>query len=103
MSVAHGSGGAQVMDQLRYRVSPTVRASVSVDGLVLLDIQGGLVLASNAIGARIWTLIEQTCNRREIARQLTDDYGVPLARAQGDVDAFIAALIARGLVAEDPS
>jgi hypothetical protein len=91
------------MHQLRYRVSPAVRASVSTDGLVLLDVRGGLVLASNPIGARIWSLIEQTHNRREIAQQLTDDYGVPLDRAQGDVDGFVAALIARGLVIEDPS
>jgi hypothetical protein len=91
------------MDQLCYRVSPAVRASVSADGLVLLDVQGGLVLASNPIGARIWTLIAQTRTCHQIAQQLTADYGVPLDRAKTDVEAFVAALVARGLVSEDPS
>ena len=91
------------MDQLRYRVSPAVRASVSTDGLVLLDVHGGLVLASNPIGARIWTLIAQTRTCHQIAQQLTDDYGVPLDRAKTDVEAFVSALVARGFVSEDPS
>lgn len=91
------------MDQLRYRASPAVRASISTDGLVLLDIQSGLVLASNPTGARIWTLIEHTQTAAEIAQQLATDYGIPLDRARNDVAAFIAALVARGLVAGDPA
>ena len=91
------------MDSLRFRASPTVRASVSTDGLVLLDVRGGLVLASNPIGARIWQLIEQRRSSSEIAHQLVDDYAIPLERAQRDVVAFAAALVDRGLVVEDSS
>jgi hypothetical protein len=47
------------IERTRFRLSPNVRASISADGLVLLDVQGGLVLASNPIGARICELIEQ--------------------------------------------
>ena len=86
----------------RLRPSIAVRASISADGLVLLDVDGGLVLSSNAVGARIWQLIEETRTPHEIAQQLAVDYGVPNDRAQTDVAAFIAALVARGLVAEDP-
>jgi len=85
----------------RHRPSPSVRASISTDGLVLLDMDGGLVLSSNIVGARIWQLIEQQRTAIEIARQLIADYDVPEDRAHGDVAAFIAALVARGLVAED--
>jgi hypothetical protein len=91
------------MDQTRFRVSAAVRASISGDGLVLLDIHGGLVLASNAVGGRIWQLIEERRTRPEIARQLTEDYDVPLERAQCDVVAFVTALSARGLVTEEAS
>jgi hypothetical protein len=91
-----------LMDHERFRPSPAVRASISGDGLVLLDVDGGLVLASNAVGARIWQLIEQQRTTGEIARQLADDYAVPMERAQGDVAAFVADLRARGLVAGDP-
>lgn len=86
---------------IRLRPSVAVRASISTDGLVLLDLNGGLVLASNLVGARIWQLIEQQYSAQQISRQLISEYGVSDDRAHDDVAAFIAALVARGLVAKD--
>ena len=83
------------------RPSPNARASTSNDGLVLLDVDAGLVLSANVVGARIWQLIEHHRTPSEIAEQLVIDYGVPHARAQADVTTFIAALIERDLVAQD--
>jgi hypothetical protein len=91
-----------LMDQERFRPAPAVRASISVDGLVLLDVAGGLVLTSNAVGARIWQLLEQERTTGEIARQLAGDYAIPLERAARDVATFVAALMARDLVTEEP-
>jgi hypothetical protein len=91
-----------LMQQDRLRPSPSVKASLSADGLVLLDVDGGLVLSSNPVGARIWQLIEQQCTPGEITRQLVEEYDVPEDRARGDVATFIAALISRGLLAGDP-
>lgn len=85
------------------RVADSVRASISSDGLVLLDVDGGVVLASNAIGARIWQLLESGLDGVEIAGQLTSDYDVPLERARRDVTSFLAALEARGLVRAEPT
>jgi hypothetical protein len=89
------------MNAYRLRVSPTVRASISPDGLVLLDVQGGMLLASNPIGARVWELLEQQRSRIEIASHLVTDYNISFERAERDVAAFIADLAARGLVVED--
>ena len=86
------------MDPDRFHVSPSARASLSGDGLVLLDVHGGLMLASNTIGAQIWQLLEQGRTRPEIARQLADDYGVLPDRVLRDVEAFVAALLDRGLL-----
>src|SRR5688500_11695007 len=83
-SVAITPCGMPLMDRAGLRPSPAVRASVSDDGLVLLDVDGGLVLSANAVGARIWQLIEHGRSTGEIARQLADDYAVPLERAQRD-------------------
>ncbi|HET7695957.1 MAG TPA: PqqD family protein [Vicinamibacterales bacterium] len=91
----------RTIDDDRFHPSPSVRASVSGDGLVLLDMSGGLVLSSNAAGARIWELLEQRRARREIARHLAGEYAIPLDRAERDVAAFVAALVARGLVVAD--
>jgi hypothetical protein len=99
--VAHALPHAPAMSEIeRYRVgpSPLVSASASPDGLVLLDVRGGVILASNAIGARIWTLIEQHHSVAEIAKQLVAEYRVPEARAEHDVAAFVASLTDRGLI-----
>jgi hypothetical protein len=85
----------------RVRVSPLVRGSISGDGLVLLDVRGGLVLASNTVGARIWRLIEEQHAIGEIAGRIADEFDVAIDRATRDVDAFVAALHARGIVLED--
>jgi hypothetical protein len=90
------------MDTDRFRVSHTVRASTSADGLVLLDVHAGLVLAANPVGARIWQLLEQQRSCQEIARRLAHDHGIPIDRAHRDVVAFVAALEARGLVTGEP-
>jgi hypothetical protein len=102
MSVALEARGANDMERDRFRASPAVRASVSADGLVLLDVKGGLVLASNPVGARIWQLIEQQRTRAEIVRQLVADYEIQVECAHRDVGTFVAALVARGLVTEEP-
>jgi hypothetical protein len=91
------------MSAYRLRVSPSVRASVSPDGLVLLDVQGGMLLASNPIGARVWQLLEEQRSRAEIARCLTVDYDISFEHAERDVAAFIADLAAHGLLVEDPT
>lgn len=90
------------MTEPRWRISPAVRASISPDGLVLLDVQGGMLLASNPIGARIWELLERERSRAEIVTQLVVDYDVPSARAETDVAAFVSELTARGLLTEEP-
>lgn len=87
---------------LHLRTSPAVRASVSTDGLVLLDVRGGVVLASNPVGARIWQLVEHGRSASQIAWQLAENYGVGVERVRRDVDLFLAALIARGLLIACP-
>lgn len=87
----------------RFRPSPTVRASISADGLVLLDIDGGQVLASNAVGARIWQMVEAGRTPLEIAGCLVHDYDVTPDRALGDVVSLVGALESRGLIAKAQS
>jgi hypothetical protein len=87
----------------RYRPSPTVRATTSGDGLVLLDIRGGLMFAANPIGARIWQLLEARRTSAEIAGQLASDYAIPIKTAERDVRSFVADLLTRGLLHQDAS
>jgi hypothetical protein len=90
-------------ERTHFQISDAVRASISDDGLVLLDVQGGVVLASNAVGARIWQLVETRLDGVGIAARLARDFDVSIERAQHDVTAFLAALEARGLVKAEPA
>jgi len=90
------------MDDTRVRPSLAVRASVSEDGLILLDVDGGLVLASNVVGARIWQLIEERHSPDRIARRLAEEFAISVDRASADVRAFVADLVERRLVAPIP-
>ena len=84
----------------RFRRSEDVRASFSEDGLVLLDLTGGLVLASNVVGGRIWALLEHEPTAFDLARQLADEFGAPYDRVCSDVANFLDALRQRGLLNE---
>ena len=89
------------MRDTRFLPSPSVRASISDDGLVLLDLAGGLVLSSNVVGGRIYQLIEQRRTPAEIAPLLAVEFDVQRDRTQEDVLSFVAALLARGIITED--
>ena len=97
-SVACCSPGVP-MDQERFRPAAGVTASLSDDGLILLDIDGGLIFSSNAVGGRIWQLVEQAETIDEIAHRLATDYCVSEAIARHDVTAFLEQLKGRGLIA----
>jgi len=90
------------MDDARLRPSDAVTASASEDGLILLDLDGGLVLASNAVGARIWQLIEEQRTYAQIAQQLAQEFAIGAERASQDLRVFVASLVERGLVSEEP-
>lgn len=90
------------MNAGRFRASTALRASISTDGLVLLDVNGGLVLASNPVGARIWELLAQGCDSDEIARRIAAEYDVSIERAGADLAGFVSGLLARGLLTEEP-
>jgi hypothetical protein len=86
-----------------FHPAPTVRASITGDGLVLLDVRTGQLLAANAVGAEIWQLARACRTPREIADHLARQYRISFDTAHRDVVAFLAALESRGLLAEEPS
>jgi hypothetical protein len=75
---------------------PALRASANDDGLVLLNVETGEIYTSNAIGSRIWRLLEQGRGEAEIAAQLAEAYGRPESAIAQDVHEFIGGLIGLG-------
>jgi hypothetical protein len=86
------------MSQLQLR-----RQGVSwtdVDGeIVALDEDAAVYLAANETGGMLWRALSQGCTRDELAALLCEAYEVPAEQARADVDAFLASLRDRGLLA----
>ena len=70
-----------------------------VDGqVVVLDRAGSVYLAVNAAGAALWPAIVAGTTRAQLVQILLDTFGVEQARAERDVDAFLASLSERDLL-----
>jgi hypothetical protein len=65
---------------------------------VVLDPERGRYVRLNATGAALWESLEAPTTIEELSGQLSRDYGVDAARADGDAAAFVAALADRELV-----
>ncbi len=66
--------------------------------VVVLDRAGSVYLAVNAAGATLWPAIVEGATRRQLVQILLDTFDVDPARAEADVDAFVASLSERGLL-----
>jgi hypothetical protein len=80
-----------------------VRANVTADGVVLLDVEKGSIYSSNVVGARIWQLIQEGCSEAEVVSRIVDEFGAPRSTVQADVSEFIASLRERALVTAVPN
>lgn len=100
-SVALMDGGGDVITAWSFQAASTVRASITGDGLVLLDVRDGQLFAANAVGAEIWQLAQAHRTPIEIAGHLASRYGIRMDAAQHDVISFLAALVLRGLLTEE--
>ena len=84
------------------RVAPHIRASVTADGILFLDIASGRMFSANAIGAHIWNRLREGWSEADVAREIAGASGVDETHVRRDVSEFTAALTARGfLLPED--
>ena len=59
---------------------------------VLLDVETGIYFGLDAIGTRIWTLLEQGASEAELLAQILEEYDVELDRLKSDLSEFLGAL-----------
>ncbi|MGH8889639.1 MAG: PqqD family protein [Acidothermaceae bacterium] len=71
-----------------------------IDGeTVLLDLAGSKYLTVNSTGTTLLHLLVEERDRAELIEALTATYGISDERAETDVDDFVGALAAKGLLA----
>lgn len=79
-------------------INPDV-AHREIEGqLLLLTPDDDVLYTLNGSGKRVWELFAAGVAPREIAATVAATYGVPLADAERDVDAFFAELAGKGVV-----
>jgi tubulin polyglutamylase TTLL5 len=75
-----------------------IRALPLGEELVLVSEEPGTVRAVNATAGYTWLRIEEEASTEEIAAELAERFGQPLARVRANVDAVVAQWIEAGLV-----
>src|ERR1039458_1473565 len=85
-----------------WKVSPGVRATCNQDGAALLDIDHGLCYSLNAVGGRIWQVIEAGQGRSffvDIVGALAQEFPeVPREHLMTDIDNCLSDLESKALI-----
>jgi hypothetical protein len=84
-----------------WAISPHARATIGVDGGVLLDIEKGLCYSLNLVGAKIWLAIESGKGQttfQHIVNTLGMQFTVPGEQLVRDIDEYLRDLEKKGLI-----
>lgn len=78
-----------------------VRANVTDDGLIVLDLVKGQIFTANAIGARIWqALFIDKQPEEQFVEAVAREWGTTPEIVTTDVETFVVQLKQQGLVAD---
>jgi DNA-binding GntR family transcriptional regulator len=69
------------------------------DEIVVLDTRDAVYLSVQGSGALVWRLLAESATKDSLIEALVEKYGVDSTRATADVEAFLATLNDRGLLA----
>lgn len=82
------------------KLRPEAVAWRDVDGEVIaLGLQSSTYFGTNASGALLWKRLADGVTRQQLIDELVEAFGIDSSRAEADVDAFVADLRGRGLLA----
>ncbi len=78
------------------------QVSSEVDGeAVSVNLKSGVYYSLNAVGSRIWQLVQETSSVREIRETIVEEYEVEAERCGRDVLRLLNELAAKGLIEVD--
>lgn len=81
-----------------FDIPATVVARQLSGETVILDLEKGMYFGLNAVGTRIWELLEQGQTLRQICESLVTEYEVAHSDLERDALSLAAELAARGLI-----
>lgn len=72
------------------------------EDLVMMSMTNGRYIGLNEVGARVWDLIETSCDLDALCARLETEYEVAPAVCRAEIEAFISELVANGAASFDP-
>jgi hypothetical protein len=84
-----------------WTIAPSVRATFSPDGAVLLDIEKGLCYSLNPVGMKIWRLIESGIGKtsfESIVAAIASEFALSREQLAEDIGAYLEELTRKGLL-----
>jgi hypothetical protein len=84
------------------RLSPDVVFRDLEGEAVILDLASGRYFGLNAVGTRIWTLLDQGTSIEQIVQTVAEEYDADAEQIARDVKALIENLSSRGLIVRSP-
>jgi hypothetical protein len=86
-------------DDQRFTVSKRVLSRVLDGDAVLLDLGAGKYFSLDAVGTHVWEGLERGATVGELHARILSAFEVDAAQAKSDLDALLADLLSRGLIA----
>ena len=78
-----------------------VRANVTDDNLIVLDLVKGQIFTANTIGSRIWRgLFVNNQPKEQLVEVISTEFGTTPEVVEKDVEKFVVQLKQQGLVAD---
>ena len=71
------------------------------DEVVLVNLRTNLIYELNRTGARLWELLAEGCDRREIERRMLADFEVDEETLRAEIGELLGSLLEAGLVTAD--
>jgi len=81
-----------------YRRLQRVLSASAGDEIIMMSVEKGQYYNLNAVGGRIWSLLETPQRLDQIVTALADVYEAPEETISAEVDAFLARLKREGLL-----
>jgi hypothetical protein len=82
-------------------VPTNIRATVSEEGVLFMDISCGKMFFANRIGKGVWLAMQAGTPLTAIADEISVKFAVPVVQVESDVRDFVANLRLNGLLVQD--
>ncbi|TCM07486.1 PqqD family protein [Sphingomonas sp. PP-CC-3G-468] len=72
------------------------------DEVLMMSAEHGTYVGLNAVGARIWTLLDEIDDREDLCARLCQEFAVTAEVCAREVTTFLDALAAQGAITSEP-